>query len=272
MRAAIKTRIKTTCGQVAGITGIYAREFRSKMTIVTFHRVSDQLPEDGLTCRAEKFEAFCRFFRKYFQVLPLSEQIAGSKAGADLGGTLSITFDDGYLDNFEVAAPILQRHGLPATFFVTTGFIGSRVAAPWDRELSRHPGWMTWDHVRGLRSMGFAIGNHTDAHIDLGTADPAAIRAEFEVSQRKFGDALGAPAQLFAYPFGGPEHINPRALQLVREAGFTCCVSAYGGVNGTTPDPFDLKRIPIAGGFRTPHQFGFEFLTGRLSRPYAYPH
>lgn len=236
------------------------------MTIVAFHRVNDILPDDdGLTCGAEKFESFCTFFRRYFRVVPLSQQIAGCRGGADLGGTLSITFDDGYLDNFEVAAPILKRLGLPATFFVTTGFIGSLTIPPWDRELPRQPGWMSWDQVRNLVSMGFEIGNHTDTHLDMGTADPVAIRADLEISRRKLREALGASSPLFAYPFGGREHISPRAREVVREAGFICCASSFGGENGVTPDPFDLKRMPIAGWFKTPDQFGFEFVIGRAA-------
>ena len=125
MKVGVKSRIKTLAGQLAGGLGFYTRTFRSKMTIVTFHRVTDAIPEDGLTSGAAKFAEFCDFFGRYFRVLSLSEQVAASKAGRDLGGSLSITFDDGYLNNFEVAAPILRRAGLPATFFVTTGFIGS---------------------------------------------------------------------------------------------------------------------------------------------------
>ena len=266
MSASIKKRIKALCGRAAGITGVYRRKFRSRLTIVAFHRINDELSaDDGLTCGAQKFEAFCRFFREYFRVLPLSAQIAGCRAGADLGGTLSITFDDGYLDNFEVAAPILKRLGLPATFFVTTGFIGSRIVPPWDEQLPRQPGWMSWQQVRGLVSMGFEIGNHTDTHLDLGTADPADIRAELATANRKLAEALGSAPRLFAYPFGGPEHFSPRALQLVREAGFICCASCYGGENAACPDPFALKRMPIAGWFRTPHQFGFEYVLGKAA-------
>jgi peptidoglycan/xylan/chitin deacetylase (PgdA/CDA1 family) len=94
-----------------------------------------------------------------------------------MGGTLSITFDDGYRDNYEVAAPILKRLDLPATFFVTTGFIGTRRVAPWDQNLVRQPGWMDWDQVRSLASQGFEIGCHTDTHIDMGTADEQTVRA-----------------------------------------------------------------------------------------------
>jgi peptidoglycan/xylan/chitin deacetylase (PgdA/CDA1 family) len=120
--------------------------------------------------------------------------------------------------------------------------------------------------------MGFEIGHHTDTHLDLGTADPAAICTEFEISKRKFTDALGISPKLFAYPFGGLGNITPRGVQLAREAGFSCCASCWGGLNNITPDPYDLKRIPIAGWFRTPDQFGFEFVMGKLLRPFAQTH
>ena len=151
-------------GHAAGAAGLLRRDFRSKMIIVAFHRVRDDLPEDGLTVSSAKFEKFCEFFRSQFKVVPLAEQVAACGSDKNMGGTLSITFDDGYRDNFEVAAPILRKLGLPATFFVTTGFIGSQTVAPWDRNLPRQPGWMDWDQLRALVSEGFEIGCHTDEY------------------------------------------------------------------------------------------------------------
>lgn len=260
-------KLKSVLGRAAGLSGTYARDFRSKMTIVAFHRVNDLLPLDGLTCSSSKFEAFCRFFQKYFRVLSLADQVAGCRSGRDMGGTLSITFDDGYLDNVEVAAPILRHLGLPATFFVTTGFISSQSIAPWDTALPRNPGWMNWDHVRTLVKQGFDVGSHTDTHIDMGALDPQAIRADLATSKRKLLEELGITAELFAYPFGGREHMSPAARQLVREAGFICCASCYGGVNSPAADPYALNRIGVAKWFDSPDQFGFELVTNRTEIP-----
>ena len=74
-----------------------------------------------------------------------------------MGGSLSITFDDGYLDNYEIAAPILREVGLSATFFVTTNFIGSEFVPFWDSDLPQQPGWMSWKQVRELADHGFEI-------------------------------------------------------------------------------------------------------------------
>ena len=270
MAVSIRKQLKRVIGRAAGLTGAYERHFRSQMTIVAFHRVNDQLRDDSLTCTPAKFEEFCQFFRQHFRVVPLSEQVAGCRVGSDMGGTLSITFDDGYLDNIAVAAPILRRLRLPATFFVTTGFVGSQVIPPWDRNLPLRLGWMSWDDLRSLRAQGFEIGSHTDTHLDMGSADLEQVRAELALSKQKLLDALGAPAvSLFAYPFGGPEHISKSSRELVREAGFTCCLSCHGGLNPATPDPFNLNRIAINPWFTDPHVFGCELLMGQPVSPAA---
>jgi peptidoglycan/xylan/chitin deacetylase (PgdA/CDA1 family) len=258
-----KRRVKTVLGRIVGMSGAHARTFRSAMTILAFHRVNDQMPEDELTCTSAKFEAFCRFFRDHACVVPFSAQVSGCREGKDMSGTVSITFDDGYLDNFEVAAPILHALRMPATFFITTGFIGSQVIAPWDRELARQPGWMSWDNVRALVSQGFEIGAHTNTHIDLGSADEQTQRRELELSKHKIEQELGIPVQLFAYPFGGPRNISSRSRELVRELGFLCCASCYGGLNAVGASPYHLLRIPIAEWFTTPYQLAFECLMGR---------
>jgi peptidoglycan/xylan/chitin deacetylase (PgdA/CDA1 family) len=268
MKIPISKRIKAVLGGASGVAGIYARDFRAKMIIVAFHRVNDELAEDGLTCRSAKFEAFCRFFRERFRIVPLSEQVAAYQARRDMGGTLSITFDDGYRDNHEMAAPILRRLGLPATFFITTGFIGSDITAPWDSALAPKPAWMSWDQVRSLKAQGFEIGAHTDTHLDLGAADPDTIRAELRACRQKLEREVGN-VDLFAYPFGGTHNISPAALELVREAGFTCCVACNGGTNLPVSDPFQLARIGIAEWFATPHQFGFELMREPVRLPAA---
>jgi peptidoglycan/xylan/chitin deacetylase (PgdA/CDA1 family) len=267
MRIPISKRVKAVLGGASGLSGIYARDFRSKMVVVAFHRVNDELPEDGLTCGSAKFEAFCEFFREHFRIVPLSEQVAACRAWKDMGGTLSITFDDGYRDNHEVAAPILRKLGLPATFFLTTGFIGSSITAPWDNGLTPKPAWMTWEQVRSLQAQGFEIGAHTDTHIDMGSAEPEAIRAELRLCREKLERELGGAVSLFAYPFGGTNNISPASLELVREAGFSCCVSCHGGVNPPVSDPFHLARIGIAEWYATPHQFGFELMREPMQSP-----
>ena len=259
-----KKTLKSTAGRAAEAAGMMARHCRRSMTIVTFHRVNDELPEDGLTCGSHKFSEFCQFFLRHFRIVQLAEQVEGCRRGLDMGGTLSVTFDDGYSDNLTVAAPILKTLGIPATFFVTTGFIGSAVAADWDDSLSVPQNWLTWEQVRQLAAQGFEIGSHTHTHINLSKSDPEAIQADLSVSRETLQRELGAPARFFAYPFGGPEDISPASRELIQGAGFECCLSCYGGLNQTNTDPYHLRRISIGEWFASPHQFALEYILGKL--------
>src|ERR1043165_3838593 len=81
--------------------------------VVAFHRVNDTIPEDGLTRSSRNFERFCRFFKANYDVVSLGDFVDRLERGASLNGALAITFDDGYLDNYEVAAPILRKLALP---------------------------------------------------------------------------------------------------------------------------------------------------------------
>jgi peptidoglycan/xylan/chitin deacetylase (PgdA/CDA1 family) len=97
----------------------------AKLSTLIFHRV---LPEpDPLQpgeVAAERFDAVCAWLARWFRVLPLDEALVRLREGRLPRRSLCITFDDGYADNHDLAMPILRRHGLTATFFVTTGVIG----------------------------------------------------------------------------------------------------------------------------------------------------
>jgi peptidoglycan/xylan/chitin deacetylase (PgdA/CDA1 family) len=95
-----------------------------RLTVLIFHRVlaaRDELwPEEWV---AQEFEQVCRWVAQWFQVLPLDEAAERLVKKSLPRRAACITFDDGYADNHAVACPILARHGLCATFFVSTGFL-----------------------------------------------------------------------------------------------------------------------------------------------------
>ena len=97
---------------------------QGRLSVLIFHRVlaePDALFPDEIV--APRFEAICGWVRAWFNVLPLDEAARRLEAGTLPPRALAITFDDGYADNHDVALPILLRHGLPATFFIATGFL-----------------------------------------------------------------------------------------------------------------------------------------------------
>ena len=98
---------------------------RGRLSILIFHRVlaeADPLFPELPT--AGDFERCMRWVKAWFNLLPLSTAVDRLFSGTIPARALAITFDDGYADNEEIAAPILRRLGMSATFFVSTGFLG----------------------------------------------------------------------------------------------------------------------------------------------------
>jgi peptidoglycan/xylan/chitin deacetylase (PgdA/CDA1 family) len=248
--------------------GLYASRLdavllRSAAVIVAFHRVQECDPSDSLSIDTATFERHCRFYQRHFQVVPLPELVHRISAGQPINRHLAITFDDGYRDNFENARPVLEKLSLPATFFVVTEWMGSDVVPWWDEARGvRHP-WMDWDQVRALHRSGFDVGAHTRSHVDLGRVSPVEAREEVAGARLALEQQLGARVRSFAYPYGGHKHVTDANREVVKNAGFECCCSAFGGVNHAGIDPFHLKRVPVAPWHTSPHQFGFEIATGR---------
>lgn len=97
---------------------------QARLSVLIFHRVLDRpdplFPDE---MHAQRFDAVCSWLKSWFNVLPLDEAAIQLKAGTLPARAACITFDDGYADNHDVALPVLRRHGLPATFFIATGFL-----------------------------------------------------------------------------------------------------------------------------------------------------
>lgn len=258
-----KRRLKVLLGRFFFWSGLYRVLLRRKAVIALFHRVDDELAGNPISCTRTDFEAYCRFFGRYFRVVSLETLLTRLRRGEDVDRHLVITFDDGYKDNRDVAARALQRHGLTACFFIATELIGSSRVPPWDAELGIASQWMSWDDVRDLRARGFEIGAHTMNHVDLGAVHGAEATREIVGSRRRIREEVGIQTPFFSYPFGRADQITKANRGVIRRVGFETCLSAYGGIVRPGSDPFDLKRIPVSPWYLSPYQYGFEvMLTG----------
>ncbi len=98
---------------------------RGRLSILIFHRVLP-VPDPLFPGEADaaRFDAVCGWLARWFHVLPLDTAVQQLRAGRLPARAACITFDDGYADNHGLALPILQNHGLTATFFIATDFLG----------------------------------------------------------------------------------------------------------------------------------------------------
>ena len=211
-------------------TGIYRRLLKERAVIVLFHRISDKYPGDPITCSTKGFEEFVGFFGRFFKVVTLSELLLLLPNPAELEGKLVITFDDGYLDNATVAAPLLEREGMRGVFFLTTSYLGTDRIPPWDARYGNQTEWMSWDQARDLRRRGHDVGSHTQNHPDLGQLFGVKRQgARLEGEPKSCNSELGEATGLFARPYGWHGQMAADNTEIVKSVGLKCDLSAFGG-------------------------------------------
>ncbi len=148
------------------------------------------------------------------------------------GCRVAITFDDGYLDNLEVAAPILSELGLPFTVFVTSEFVRSGKA-----------GFLYPSALRALAALpGAQIGSHGANHVALTQCDQATICNELTSSRHYLEDVLGREVRALAYPYGAADR---RVRDAALAAGYQLGACSLAGINPPERDPLLLARTEV---------------------------
>lgn len=138
-----------------------------------------------------------------------------------------LTFDDGYLDVYKNAYPILQQYGYVATFFIITKTVDTK------KNLST-------DMLLELIDSGWEIGSHSQTHIDLNQGDN--WEEEIIGSKAFLEDKLGVTIQTFAYPYG---LANPSVIAYTKNAGYTSAVGLGSQVTHELSTLFYLNRKEV---------------------------
>ena len=107
------------------------------LMVLNYHRIGDasSSPIDSgvYSASADEFDDHIRHLKKRFHISTPDEALAIVGSKRPTRHTVFITFDDGYLDNYDIAFPILKAHGVSAMFFLATGFVGTGRMSWWDR-------------------------------------------------------------------------------------------------------------------------------------------
>jgi peptidoglycan/xylan/chitin deacetylase (PgdA/CDA1 family) len=152
-----------------------------------------------------------------------------------------VTVDDGLADFYTGALPVLTQYGLPATLYVTTGFVGGT-----SRWLSRvgeglRP-MLTWRHIADVQASGIECGAHSHSHPQLDILSPAAARDEIVHCKNELEHQLGQQVATFAYPHG---YFSAVVRRLVQDAGYSSACAVKHAMSATTDDRFALARIIV---------------------------
>lgn len=134
-----KREIISTASARLGLTRLLeSLPRRSCLIALSYHRIgspdADGFDPALIEATPEEFDEQMALLRKRYALVELPEfQDLVEKPSRLRGARVLVTFDDGYRDNYEVALPILKSHGVRASFFLATGFVGTPRIPWWDQ-------------------------------------------------------------------------------------------------------------------------------------------
>ena len=216
--------------------------------VLCYHAVSLDWPEEVAVDPGQLRDQLAHLLARGWRATTFTEAVLAPPARR----TLAVTFDDGFRSTCELAAPILERLGIPGTLFVPTAFPGSGHLLAWphlDRWLgTSHEHELepaSWSQIHSLQAAGWEIGSHTSSHRQLTTVAPEEQRTELADSRAEIERRLGVHCRAIAYPYSD---VDASLARLARQCGYEAGAVLLPMRHGR--DPLRFPRVFIAAGER----------------------
>jgi peptidoglycan/xylan/chitin deacetylase (PgdA/CDA1 family) len=145
-----------------------------------------------------------------------------------------LTFDDGYVDAYTNAFPLLKKYGFSATFFL----ISERL----DR---LDPDFLSWEQVKEMHAAGMSFEPHSYNHPDMRNRGFDFLVFQVLAPKEAIEERTGEKCRFFAYPAGRYDQF---VIDVLRSAGYWGAVLTAQGDTHTADDLFTLRRIRVRGG------------------------
>jgi peptidoglycan/xylan/chitin deacetylase (PgdA/CDA1 family) len=187
-----------------------------------------------------------------------------ARLGSD-SRTVAVTFDDGYKSVYDLALPILEEHGFPATVFVPTQLLrgGGPLLWPgidhWAEESTRDElTAMTAAQLRLLIAKGWEIGSHTLTHPRLPELEDDELRRQLVDSKEQCAELTDVPCTSLAFPYGAVDY---RVMAAAEDAGYEAAALLSSVL--VRPSSFAFDRVGV---YRTDTMRTFRAKTSPLLR------
>jgi peptidoglycan/xylan/chitin deacetylase (PgdA/CDA1 family) len=153
-----------------------------------------------------------------------------------------LTWDDGYLDFYANAFPILEKLGFTASVFLPTGFIADH------RRTFKGRDCLKWEEIRSLSSRGIDFGSHTIGHHQLYLEERGKLESELKNSKEAIEHNTKQQVDAFSYPFAFPDQ-DVQFVSFLKDTlqtlGYKFGVTTRIGTASNADDLYFLKRLPI---------------------------
>lgn len=200
--------------------------------ILMYHMITAQEKIDPNAVSPENFSKVMQFIKRHdYTVISLEDYIDRKKRGEEIPKkAVVITFDDGTVDNYINAYPILKKFNYPATIFMPYDYIGQE-------------GFLSVEQIKEMADSGLiTFGSHTLTHAYLPELTKEKLKAEIFLSKHAIENKTELDIDSISYPAGG---FTPEVKQMSAEAGYKAGLTTNRGYDRDNKDLFELKRISM---------------------------
>ncbi|GAB4251727.1 MAG: hypothetical protein Kow0079_05920 [Vicingaceae bacterium] len=218
------------------------KENKYLLPVLMYHRVVEKRSDAG----KHKIYVFKEQFEKQLQYLKYNgyeaitfNQLQQFNPQTDLSKKIILTFDDGYIDNYEIALPLLEKYGFNAVLFLVTRLKTNTWGV---KDGEPEIPMMNDEQLKALIDYGIEIGGHTQHHMPINEIPENKALEEVTGCKNDIKERFGIDPISFAYPFGG---IHQKAKEIVKNAGFKFGIATNTGPLNIWDDLMQIRRIDI---------------------------
>lgn len=194
---------------------------------------------------ADNFRRQLDFDRSHFDNADQA-RLDGVLCGEARGAAILLSFDDGYRDNYEVAAPLLEEFGFTGWFFVSSGRVRGGMPDGLTANDECDEPFMSHAEMRDLIARGHVVGCHTHSHVRLSeTLSAEQFDDEIRGSRARLRAALGDPITNFCWVGGEEWSYSAPAARMIGDAGFTRAFMTNCQIVRPGTAPLQLQRTNI---------------------------
>ena len=211
--------------------------------VLMYHRFEDQrFPSTSIS--SKNFQEQIRYLKENnFNILPVSDLILFFNKNYDIPDkSVFITIDDGYKSFYEHAFPILKKHKIPFSLFLSTKFVSNE----------KKSDFMSWEMIEELSKNKGQILNHTDSHPKLLELQINEVEKEFNLAERKIISKIGRLQRVVSYPYG---ESNLQIQELVRKMGYDIGFAQHSSPVHINENKLALPRFAINDEFGSMKRF-----------------
>ncbi|HZV82137.1 MAG TPA: polysaccharide deacetylase family protein [Geobacteraceae bacterium] len=231
----------------------------NRIPVLMYHHIAPH-PGDTVTVTPEVFAGQMRLLAecgyRFLSAAELVGHVSGNSPVREK--SVAITFDDGWLDNYLNAYPVLELLGIKATIFVITGRADAasrfgcslsvevpvhEVAKMHIREGHAERVVLDWETIRTMASGGLVtFHSHTVSHRRCAELSSAELINELTESKRSVEQELGCSCDYLCWPYGS---YSDHAVKIAREAGYRALFTIVDGFCSSGSDPMRICRVDV---------------------------